>query len=252
MPALRIRGAGRRAAQASSFGAAAAEYERGRPAYPAAALDWLFPPAARRVLDLGAGTGKLTRQLHERGIDVVAVEPSGGMRAEFTRVLPDVEVLDGRAERIPLPDASVDVVLVAQAWHWVAVDRAVPEVARVLAPGGRLGLLWNVRDDRHGWVGELGRIMHTGTEQDIDSANPLVGSPFAPVERLDVEWTAQLTPEAVVDLVASRSYVITLAEPRRRDLLARVRTLLETRPDLAGRDEIALPYLTRCSRTRLG
>ncbi len=149
-------GTERRKAQAASFGAAAATYERARPSYPDEAIGWLLPPGARRVLDLGAGTGKLTRGLVGRGLGVVAVEPSAGMRDQLARVLPGVTVLAGTAEEIPLADHAVDAVLVAQAWHWVDPARAVPEAARVLAPGGRLGLLWNIRDERADWVAELG------------------------------------------------------------------------------------------------
>src|SRR5919205_118513 len=145
--------------QRSSFGSAAQSYERGRPGYPPEALDWLLPAGVRRVLDLAAGTGKLTRLLVARGLDVVAVEPSAGMRAEFARVLPGVPVLAGAAEDIPLDDANVDAVLVGQAWHWVDPERACPEIARVLTPGGRLGLVWNMRDPRGGWAAELERLL---------------------------------------------------------------------------------------------
>src|ERR1700749_3571873 len=130
-------------AHATLFGGAAASYERGRPPYPPEGVDWLLPPGARRVLDLGAGTGKLTRQLAGRGLDVVAVEPLAGMRAELSRVLPDTPALAGSAEHIPLPDGSVDAVLAAQAWHWVTPERATPEVGRVLRPGGPAGLVWD-------------------------------------------------------------------------------------------------------------
>ena len=133
------RSAARHQRQASSFGAAADAYERGRPPYPPEAVDWLLPPGASRVLDLGAGTGKLTRQLRDRGLDVIAVEPSAGMRDQLARAVPGVTVRAGSAEELPLAGGSVDVVLVAQAWHWVDRSRAVPEVARVLVPGGRLG-----------------------------------------------------------------------------------------------------------------
>lgn len=204
-------------AQAASFGAAAVAYDRGRPLYPAEAVDWLLPAGARRVLDLGAGTGQLTRQLVQRGGDVVAVEPSEGMRRQLARRLPGVRALAGSAERIPLDDAAVDAVLVAQAWHWVDVRQAVPEVARVLvAPGGRLGLVWNIRDEREDWVAQLGRIMHRGAEQDINSRSPHAGPPFGPVERHDVTWTHYLSPDRLLDLVASRSYVITLPARARR------------------------------------
>src|SRR6201994_3924951 len=175
-------------AHATSFGGAAATYERGRPPYPPEALDWLLPPGARRVLDLGAGTGKLTRELAGRGLDVVAVEPLAGMRDELSRVLPGTPVLDGSAEHIPLPDGSVDAVLAAQAWHWVTPERAAPEVARVLVPGGTLGLVWNERDDAEPWVTELNRIvdelgqkmaadaMRAGNDHD----HPRGGPPFGP------------------------------------------------------------------------
>ena len=162
--------------RAASFGAAADHYDRGRPSYPAEAVDWLVPTTAHHVLDLGAGTGKLTRLLHDRGLDVLAVEPSPGMRARLAAALPDVRLLDGTAEAIPLPDASVDAVLVAQAWHWVDPARAVPEVARVLVPGGRLGLVWNIRDEREDWVRQLGQTMHT--DEDLRAPVPTVGPPF--------------------------------------------------------------------------
>jgi len=242
---------GRSQEQAASFGAAAAVYARGRPSYPDAAVDWLLPDRAGRVLDLGAGTGKLTRQLVDRSLDVVAVEPSPGMLAHLQTALPAVEAHRGNAESIPLPDASVDAVLVAQAWHWVDVDRAVHEVARVLRPGGWLGLVWNVRDERHDWVAQLGRFMHRGDEQDMHTDAPAVGRPFAPIERHDVAWRHVCTPEEVLDLVASRSYVITMPQPQRDQLLTRVSRLLDQHPDLQQRSRIELPYVTRCSRSHL-
>ena len=236
-------------ARAASFGTAAAEYERGRPSYPDAAVAWLLPRQARRVLDLGAGTGKLTRQLQQRGLEVVAVEPSAGMRAQLASVLPGVRLLDGTAEAIPLPDSSVDAVLVAQAWHWVDPDRALPEVARVLAPGGRLGLVWNVRDERTDWVQRLGQTMHG--DDDRRAAAPLVGPPFAALQRHDVEWSYHTDRDGLLDLVASRSYVITLPKAQRRAVLDDVRRLLDTHPALAGAHDIAVPYVTECYRTDL-
>jgi len=240
-----------RTAHARSFGAAAVQYDKGRPSYPEAAVDWLLPVGAATVLDLGAGTGKLTRRLVARGLDVVAVEPSERMRGQLTRALPAVRALAGSAEQIPLPDGAVEVVLVAQAWHWVDVDRAVPEVARVLAAGGRLGLVWNDRDEREDWVAQLGRVMRRGIEQDMDTTTPRIGTPFGPVERFDVEWTHHLTRADLLDLVASRSYVITLAADERHDLLAEVEHLIDTHPSLAGVQDIQVPYIARCSRASL-
>ncbi len=132
--------ADRHAAQANSFGVAASVYERARPDYPEAAVDWLLPSGSPRVLDLGAGTGKLTRMIAAGGAEVTAVDPSAGMLERLRRALPDVPALTGTAEQIPLDDGAVDAVLVGQAWHWVDVSRASAEVARVLRPGGRLGL----------------------------------------------------------------------------------------------------------------
>ncbi len=236
--------------QRTSFGSAAAAYERGRPGYPDEALDWLLPPGARRVLDLGAGTGKLTRLLVGRGLDVVAVEPSEGMRAEFARAVPGVPVLDGTAERIPLESGSVDAVLLAQAWHWVDVEPASREVARVLRAGGRLGLVWNLRDPGEDWVARLEQLIAQPTESGgADMADPVVGPPFGPLERTDLPWTATLTPADILDMVASRSYVITMSERDRQTLLGEIGRLLAEHPDLAGRGVVPLPYVARCYRT---
>jgi SAM-dependent methyltransferase len=232
-------------------------YERGRPPYPPEAVDWLLAGAGERVVDLGAGTGKLTRQLSARGLDVTAVEPSPGMRAQLTAVVPGVRALEGSGESIPLPDGSVDAVLVAQAWHWVDPARAIPEVARVLAPGGVLGLVWNIRDDREDWVARLAGLMHPDGEPPRTSgvgADALADRPdlFEPVETHTVEWRFELGPEELVDLVASRSYVITMPERERGALLDRVRDLTATHPALAGRERVEMPYVTRCFRARAG
>jgi SAM-dependent methyltransferase len=233
--------------QASSFGAAAAAYERGRPPYPPEAIDWLLPAGASRVLDLGAGTGKLTRQLAGRGLDVIAVEPSAGMRDQLARAVPRVPVHAGSAEEIPLPDGSVDAVLVAQAWHWVDPSRAVPEVARVLVPGGRLGLVWTMRDEREEWVAELGRVLHDPGDARRENQADL-GSPFGPVERRGVEWKHRLSRDELIDLAASRSYVITMPDEQRAAVLAEVQRLAATLPGLAGSGELVLPYVTECFR----
>lgn len=233
-----------------SFGAEAAAYERGRPSYPPEAIDWLLPSGARDVLDLGAGTGKLTARLVERGLDVVAVDPIPEMLELLGRSLPDTPALLGTAEEIPLPDDSVDAVLVAQAWHWFDRDRAIMEVERVLRPGGRLGLVWNNRDERLGWVKDLGRVI--GHEVDPFTQTVELPTPFTDVERRVVEWTSYLTPQALIDLVASRSYCITSPERVRTQTLERVRELLATHPALANTSGLALPYVTVCVRATFG
>ena len=232
-----------------SFGSEAAAYERGRPSYPPEAIDWLLPPGARDVLDLGAGTGKLTTRLVERGLDVVAVDPIAEMLELLSSALPDTPALLGTAEQIPLPDNSVDAVLVAQAWHWFDLDRAVAEVARVLRPGGRLGLVWNTRDERLGWVKDLGRII--GHENDPFNEEVSLPAPFTDVARHHIEWTNYLTPQALIDLVASRSYCITSPADVRTRTLHQVRELLATHPALANSSGLALPYITVCIRATL-
>ena len=236
--------------QSLSFGEEAAAYERGRPSYPPEAIDWLLQTGARDVLDLGAGTGKLTVRLVERGLDVIAVDPLPEMLEVLSRSLPDTPALLGSAEDIPLPDDSVDSVLVAQAWHWFDTTRAIGEVTRVLRPGGRLGLVWNTRDERLGWVKDLGRIV--GQEEDPFNRQITLPAPFTDVERHQVEWTSYLTPQALIDLVASRSYCITSPAAVRSKTLDQVRDLLHTHPALVNATGLALPYITIGVRATLG
>jgi SAM-dependent methyltransferase len=232
-----------------SFGAEAAAYERGRPSYPPEAIDWLLPARAGDVLDLGAGTGKLTTRLVERGLDVVAVDPIPEMLEVLRRTLPNTTALLGTAEEIPLANNSVDAVLVAQAWHWFDPARAIPEVIRVLRPGGRLGLVWNTRDERLGWVRELGHII--GRDGDPIRDNATLPEPFTGMQHHQVEWTNYLTPQALIDLVASRSYCITSPTEVRTKTLDQVRDLLATHPALANAGGLALPYVTVCVRATL-
>jgi SAM-dependent methyltransferase len=234
-----------------SFGSQAVAYERGRPSYPPEAIDWLLPPGARDALDLGAGTGKLTTRLVERGLDVVAVDPIAEMLEVLRTALPATPALLGTAEQIPLGDNSVDAVLVAQAWHWFDPEQAIPEVARVLRPGGRLGLVWNTRDERLGWVRELGRIIGREDARDAVDLGVTLPEPFSSIEYHRVEWTNYLTPQALIDLVASRSYCITSPAAVRTRTLDRVRELLATHPALAGSSGLALPYVTVCLRATL-
>ena len=180
---------------------------------------------------------------------MVAVDPIPEMLELLSNSLPDTPALLGTAEEIPLPDDSVDAVVVAQAWHWFDPERAVKEVARVLRPGGRLGLVWNTRDERLGWVKDLGRII--GHEDDPFSHQVTLPEPFADLERHQVEWTNYLTPQALIDLVASRSYCITSPADVRTRTLDEVRELLATHPALANSTGLALPYVTVCIRATL-
>ncbi|AMM20113.1 hypothetical protein AX769_07970 [Frondihabitans sp. PAMC 28766] len=240
------------ARQATSFGPAAGLYEKGRPSYPAEAVEWLLPAGATRVVDVGAGTGKFTRLLVSRGLHVTAIEPSEGMRDELIRSVPEAQVLPGSAERLPIDGESVDAVIAAQAWHWVDPVRAVPEVARVLKPGGTLGLIWNIRDRGEGWIDALEDLLPDAhSESGMASQNPPVGAPFGPIERRDFSWANPVSPEDVVTMVASRSYVITLEASAREKLLGEVRDLIHDHPSTVGRTVVEVPYVARCSRAIL-
>ena len=149
-----------------SFGAVAADYDRYRPPPPPQALDWLIPPGAQAILDLAAGSGVVTRELVGRAGRVVAVEPDERMRAVLAARCPGAEVLDGRGENIPLPDASVDAVVISAAWHWLDPELAVPEITRVLRVGGTLGVIWISRDDRVPWVAEFNALARESREAD--------------------------------------------------------------------------------------
>ena len=236
-----------------SFGSEAAAYERGRPSYPPEAVDWLLAPTdsfrAGEVLDLGAGTGKLTTRLVERGLSVTAVDPIAEMLDMLRGALPDTPALLGSAEQIPLPDNAVDAVLVAQAWHWFDPERATAEIIRVLRPGGRLGVLWNTRDERSGWVRDFGRIV--GLEHDRDSATVDLPNAFTDVTTHQVQWTNYITRDALIDYVASRSYCITSPAEVRTRTLENVRELLDTHPALINSTGLAMPYITVCVRATL-
>lgn len=238
---------------AGSFDAAAAVYARSRPAYPGASIAWLLEDIDGTVVDLGAGTGLLAQGLVGRAAEVIAVEPSDNMRSELSAALPSVTALKGTGESMPLADGTANAVLCAQAWHWVDVDHASREVARVLRPGGRLGLIWNLRDESTAWVREFGRIMHgrdsAGWSDRIRAGRPEVGEGFGALESHTTSWTQTLDVDGLVDLASSRSYVITMPGDKRREVLAAVRALaMESAVD----GTIELPYQTYSFRAPRG
>ncbi len=242
-----------KAALAASFDAAADTYEKARPSYPDEAIDWLLAAHPREVLDLGAGTGKLTRALVGRVDTVFAVDPSPNMLAELGAAVPEAIAAVGSAEQIPLPDACVDAVLAAQAWHWVDPATAIPEVRRVLRPRGELGLIWNVRDESVPWVAELTTIIHaSAAETFVEELDGHIPGDLGPVQRLTVHWRRPFTRESLLDLVRSRSYLITAPDDERRHILGRVDELLDTHADLADHNEWYLPYRTEAFRITVG
>jgi len=234
---------------ARSFGGVADAYDRGRPSYPREAAAWLTDDQPLTVLELGAGTGKLTEQLVALGHDVHATDPDEAMLAKLQQRLPDVRVSQAPAEEIPAGDRTYDVVVSAQAFHWFDLDRALPEVARVLKAGGRLSLVWNQRDERVPWVRRLGTIIGT-QEQLREPAAALDGSKlFDEVEETEFRFRQTIDQHSIRDLVLSRSNIATLAPEKREAKLAEVVAFYGEYG--RGMDGMQLPYAARCFRTRV-
>ncbi|MGW9270905.1 methyltransferase domain-containing protein [Microbacterium sp. NPDC055599] len=238
--------------QATSFGGQAGSYEVGRPEYPFEAVTWMLdraPAGARRIADVGAGTGKLTRALVAgEGAEVVAVDPDPAMLAALRDAVPGVPTFVGTAERLPLPDASVDAVVLGQAWHWVDPVAASAEIGRVVSPGGVLGLVWNLRDERVDWVRRLTDMMHgSNAEIMLAAGDPVVAAPFGGLEQERWEWVRPVTREVMHRMASSRSYVITADDAEK----ARIRRDMDALFDELGLHDdatIELPYVTRAFR----
>jgi SAM-dependent methyltransferase len=238
-------------ARSSSFGQGVEAYATARPSYPAEAVRWLVPAGARDVVDLGAGTGKLTTGLAALpGVHVTAVEPDDVMRTALAAALPQVTARAGTAEATGLPDASADVVTVGQAWHWFDPLPATTEVARVLRSGGQLALVWNVvLEGDTDWADAYFEIVHRGDTLDYSrSEDPVVGPELGPWERATFPWRRTIRPDELRALAASRSHLIAMPPAERDALLDEVDALWRTHPDLVGRETAELPYVTRCWR----
>jgi len=233
----------------SSFAQVAGPYERGRPGYPDEAVRWLAGDEPKDVVDLGAGTGKLTRALVVLGHRVTAIEPLAEMLEHIPEVAPGAAAILGNAEVIPLPDAYADVVTAAQAFHWFDHAVALPEIARVLRPGGRLALVWNSRDDRDPWMARLSKIIGNETIEDDDVLPVLDRSGlFGEVEMAQFSLEQVLDRQALLDLVVSRSYCAKLPPAEREPILADVGKLYD---ETARADGVRLPYMTECYRAAL-
>lgn len=232
--------------RATSFGGTAPDYERGRATYPEDAVRWIAGDS-RRIVDLGAGTGKLTRALTAYAPEVIALEPQHRMALRLRDVAPTALVSCSTAEALPLRSRWAEVVTVAQAWHWFDQERAVPEIRRILSPGGRLGLIWNVRDESVGWVRELARI--AGPENSAETRAHLDQLPgFGPFEFRSWRTSQMLDRESLLAHVRSRSNVATLSESARASVLDDVARLCDTHLALAGRESFELPYETQVFR----
>ncbi|GAA3587696.1 class I SAM-dependent methyltransferase [Klugiella xanthotipulae] len=235
---------------ATSFGTESAAYNRGRPGYPRESVAWLLDGSGRTVVDVGAGTGKLSAVIAATGRRVIAVDPDPAMLAALTERYPGIHTALGTGEHLPLPDGSADAITYGQAWHWVGPERASTEAARVLRPGGTLGLIWNIRDERVDWVRELTALMHSSNaEQMIAHGGPEIAAPFDPPELNTREWTRTMSPDDLLAMVRSRSYVITSDPEEQTRIFAAIRELLSSHPQTAGRSAIELPYVTHAYRT---
>ena len=240
--------------QVLGFDAVAEEYEKGRPEYPAdavaALVDGVGAAPGSAVLDLAAGTGKLTRALRPYGFQLVAVEPMPGMRRVFAKAHPNVRLLDGTAEAIPLPEGSVDAVVVGQAFHWFDATRALAEIRRVLRPAGTLGLIWNLRDESVPWVARVGQL--------IDSVDPGVprtrlkawraafseNPQFAPLEERTFHFRQHLDRESVMARFVSVSFVASLPPARKERFVLELRAILDDDPTTRDATTIELAYRT--------
>jgi SAM-dependent methyltransferase len=234
----------------TAFADVAAAYERARPGYPQGAVEWLVGAEPADVVDLGAGTGKLTRALVALGHRVVAVEPLDEMRAQLEAAVPGARAVAGKAESMPLPDASADVVASAQAFHWFDHDDAMPEIGRVLRPVGRLALVWNSRDDRDPWMSRLSAIIGNESIQESDVVPILeVSGLFRWVETARYSFEQVLDRDGLLDLVLSRSYLAKLADEDRQPVLDAVGALFD---ETAVDGGVRLAYATECFRATRG
>jgi SAM-dependent methyltransferase len=241
-------------AAAEGFSRGAQAYVRGRPDYPPQTRAWLLEDlglrAGKVVLDLGAGTGKFTRTLLATGASVIAVDPVPQMLEQLAQAAPGAKAMVGAAEHIPAADSTVDAVVCAQAFHWFATGAALAEIRRVLKPGGVLGLIWNVRDESVEWVAALTALL-VPYEDDTPRYStgrwrklfPAEG--FGPLrEQSFPHGHTGPTQQVILDRVSSISFIAALDAPERARLLTQVERLIETTPELAGRDEVTFPYVT--------
>lgn len=236
------------------YGTCSDEYERARPGYPEAALAALAaqvtPAEDATTVEVGAGTGKLTRPLCDLGRRVVAVEPVEAMRQRLAGVAPDAAVVGATAEQLPLRPRSAGAVVAATAFHWFATDRTVTELARVLRPGGGLALLWNNPDREHDWVDRVWSVVDTcrgnaPRNRDLRWQAPLERSPaFTALAHQRFSHGQMVGPAELVTRIESISFVAALPPAQRAAVLAEVRGIVDHHPAVAGQSNFLLPYRT--------
>ncbi|MGH2636569.1 MAG: class I SAM-dependent methyltransferase [Actinomycetota bacterium] len=241
-------------AAARGFEAAVEHYRRGRPGYPDDAVSYLVRELeigeGREVVELGAGTGKLTELLVYTGARITAIEPVAAMRESLERNCPTATILDGTAEDVPIGDAAADAVVAAQAFHWFDGNRALPEIHRVLRPDGRLGLIWNARDEASDWserlTGIFDRLSGDGPRyRDMRWREAFDRSTlFGPLHHQVAYHVHEVSRETFLDRVLSVSYVASASADERERVIAEVTELLDTDPELRGREVLVMPYRT--------
>lgn len=239
--------------RATSFGEVADDYDRWRPSYPAAAVDWLAPAAPARVADVGAGTGKLTEVLLARGLDVESVEPDERMLAVLGRNNPTARPHHSSSTRIPVEDASLDAVLVADAWHWFNPEPTITEVRRVLKNGGWLGLVWNVAaepiEDWERVLADDSDEYNRRTKASTDGLNTRLS--YFDQDELEfkqVDWTWEVTPQHWASFRATTSMAIALAPEARASSFEESRSRVQRICDAHGKQAMPLRHVASCIR----
>lgn len=258
--------------RASSFGVVASHYDRYRPGPPAPAVDWMLPSRSARVVDLGAGTGALSRMLVDRCDKVVAVEPDARMRGVLGAEVHGVEVVEGRGESIPLADGSVDAVLASSSWHWVDTVPALHEVGRVLVPGGVLGAVWSGPDPEGAFLVQAQALLSQSRSAETPGAGPAPGGglsaimgdarrpastleippgvPFDQPEHEVFQWGMALTADDLIGLLGTFSWIITLSEESRQDVFAEARRLLRDLLGVEGAVTVDVAFRAEAWRAR--
>jgi SAM-dependent methyltransferase len=241
-----------------SFGAVASDYERFRPGPPVAAVDWWLPERVHRVVDLGAGTGALTRLLVDRADEVVAVEPDDRMRAILHDRVPGARALAGRAESIELPDGTAGGVFSSSAWHWVEPVAALTEVARVLVPGGVLGVVWSGPDPDGPFMSQARDLLAADRTDDNapDLGDMILGNarrpdfilvipdglPFAEPEHQVITWDVALTADELIGLLGTLSWIITMPDEQREHVISTARRFLVELLGLVGERTVDVAF----------
>jgi SAM-dependent methyltransferase len=263
-----------KAVRSGSFGAAATEYERYRPGPPVDSVAWMVPGHVGTVVDLGAGTGALTRLLLDRADEVIAVEPDGRMRTVLTQEVPGARALEGRGDSMPLEDSSADAVLASSSWHWMDLVPTLHEVARVLVPGGTLGAVWSGPDAEGPFMMQARQMLADraaagGSEETAEPGEPGVtgfllgdasrpnsslvipeGLPFDPPDCQVFTWEMALTADDLVGLLGTMSWVITMPEENRRSVLTEARRLLRELLGIEGEVTVDVAFRAEAYRTR--